>query len=110
MTDINDNTKDFINKLSQGNSVDAGEAFKDALRDKVASSLDNARKDIAANIFNGEAQSHSDPKPVIAEPGTFNTDGSISSTVNGGDGEAQIDLSQDGTANTMVGVDVNAGE
>ena len=110
MTDINDNTKDFIDQLSQGNSVDAGEAFKDALRNKVADALDNARKDIAGNIFNGEAQSHSDPKPAIAEPGTFNPDGSISSTVNGGDGEAQIDLSQDGTANTMVGVDVNAGE
>ena len=94
MTDINDNTKNFIDQLSQGNSVDAGEAFKDALRDKVASSLDNARKDIAANIFTGEAQSHSDPKPVIADPGTFNPDGSIASTVYGGDGEAQIDLSQ----------------
>jgi len=94
MTDINDNTKNFIDQLSQGNSVDAGEAFKDALRDKVASSLDNARKDIAANMFNGEAQSHSDPKPVIADPGTFNPDGSIASTVYGGDGEAQIDLSQ----------------
>jgi len=30
MTDINDNTKNFIDQLSQGNSVDAGEAFKDA--------------------------------------------------------------------------------
>jgi len=45
-------------------------------------------------MFNGEAQSHSDPKPVIADPGTFNPDGSIASTVYGGDGEAQIDLSQ----------------
>jgi|TARA_B110000977_G_C10899143_1_gene424535 hypothetical protein len=107
MADIDDNTKNFIDQLSSGNNVDAGEAFKDALRAKVASSLDNARKDVAANIFNGDALSHSDPKPVIADVGTFNQDGSISST---GDGQAQIDLSQDGTADTMVGVDVNAGE
>jgi hypothetical protein len=36
MTDINDNTKNFIDQLSNGNNADAGEAFKDALRDKVA--------------------------------------------------------------------------
>ena len=46
MADINDNTKNFIDQLSQGNSIDAGEAFKDALRDKVANALDNARKDM----------------------------------------------------------------
>ena len=99
MADINDNTKNFIDQLSQGNSVDAGEAFKDALRDKVANALDNARKDIAGNMFNGniEAASHSDPKPVIADPGTFNPDGSISPTTTAHqavDGEAQIDLTQ----------------
>ena len=97
MADINDNTKNFIDQLSQGNSVDAGEAFKDALRDKVANALDNARKDIAGNMFNGtvEAQPHSDPKPVIADPGTFNPDGSVSPTTTAhqsNDGEAQIDL------------------
>jgi len=99
MADINDNTKNFIDQLSQGNSVDAGEAFKDALRDKVANALDNARKDIAGSMFNGniEAASHSDPKPVIADPGTFNPDGSISPTTTAhqaADGEAQIDLTQ----------------
>ena len=99
MADINDNTKNFIDQLSNGNNADAGEAFKDALRDKVADALDNARKDIAGNMFNGtvEAQPYSDPKPVIADPGTFNPDGSISPTTTAGqsaDGEAQIDLSQ----------------
>src|SRR5210317_321029 len=94
MADINDNTKNFIDQLSQGNGVDAGEAFKDALRDKVANALDNA-----SNMFNGnvEAADHSDPKPVVADPGTFNPDGSISPTTTAGqsaDGEAQIDLSQ----------------
>ena len=99
MTDVNDNTKNFIDQLSNGNNADAGEAFKDALRDKVASALDNARKDIASNMFNGnvEAADYSDPKPVVADPGTFNPDGSISPTTTAGqaaDGEAQINLSQ----------------
>ena len=111
----NDNKKNFIDKLSKGNSVKAGEAFKDALRDKVASQLDAARKDIASNMFNPdnpEAEAHSDPKPEIADPGTFNKDGSVSPTTDlGNDGEAQIDLTPaDGTPDTMVGVDVNAGE
>ena len=99
MTDINDNTKNFIDQLSQGDNTDAGEAFKAALRDKVASALDNARKDIAGNLFNGNsvAASFSDPKPEIADPGTFNPDGSISPTMTAAqsaDGEAQIDLTQ----------------
>ena len=99
MTDINDNTKNFIDQLANGANADAGEAFKAALRDKVADALDNARKDIAGNMFNGniEAASHSDPKPVIADPGTFNPDGSISPTTTAqqaADGEAQIDLTQ----------------
>ena len=86
MADINDNTKNFIDQLSNGNNADAGEAFKDALRDKVASALDNARKDIAGNMFNGnvEAADHSDPKPVVADPGAFNPDGSISPTTTAG--------------------------
>jgi len=116
MSEVNDNTKNFIDQLSKGNSVEAGEAFKDALRDKVASQLDNARKDIASNMFNPdqpEAADHSDPKQEIADPGTFNKDGSVSPTTDlGNDGEAQIDLTpaDNGTADTMVGVDVNAGE
>jgi hypothetical protein len=87
----NENTKNFIDQLSVNNSIEAGEAFKDALRGKVADALDNQRKEIASNMFNGtvEAQSFSDPKPEIADPGTFNRDGSISS-----DGRAQIDLTQ----------------
>ena len=48
-------------------------------------------------MFNGtvEAQPHSDPKPEIADPGTFNPDGSVSPTTTAhqsADGEAQIDL------------------
>jgi hypothetical protein len=50
MTDVNDNTKNFIDQLASGSNADAGEAFKAALRDKVADALDNARKDIAGNM------------------------------------------------------------
>lgn len=44
---------DFINKLNTGDNAGAGEAFKDALRDKVATSLDAQRQDIAGRIFSG---------------------------------------------------------
>lgn len=96
---MSEHVKTFIDDLATGKNAEAGEAFKDALRDKVANALDNARKDIAGNMFNGnvEAADHSDPKPVVADPGTFNPDGSISPTTTAGqsaDGEAQIDLSQ----------------
>ena len=112
---MSEETKAFIDKLAAGDNAAAGEAFKDALRVKVGNQLDQARKDMAGNLFNQtdnaipEAEPHSDPKPEIADPGTFDKEGNvIDTTVK--DGKAEIDLSQDGTADTMVGVDVNAGE
>ena len=119
MADVNDNTKNFIDHLSQGKNDEAGEAFKAALRDKVADQLDMARKDIAGNMFKTpvEAEAHSDPKPEIADPGTFTKEGEVVPTTDAGkDGEAELDLSKpdepvdNGTPDTMVGVDVNAGE
>ena len=97
MADTNDNTKNFIDQLSQGKNDEAGEAFKAALRDKVADSLANARKDLAGNMFREpiEAEAHSDPKPEIADPGVFNADGSVSPTptdAQAKDGKAEIDL------------------
>jgi|TARA_A200000159_G_C7204739_1_gene289459 hypothetical protein len=60
---------DFINKLNTGDNAGAGEAFKDALRDKVATSLDAQRQDIAGRIFSGvEPEAHSDPKPAVTDP------------------------------------------
>tara|TARA_B100000902_G_scaffold197703_1_gene188727 strand:- start:501 stop:824 length:324 start_codon:yes stop_codon:yes gene_type:complete len=60
----------FVDDLANGNNADAGEAFKDALRAKVADGLDQARVDIAGKIFSdtGEAQPFSDPKPVVTDP------------------------------------------
>ena len=107
---MSEETKNFIDKLAAGDNAGAGEAFKDALRVKVGNTLDQARKDMAGNLFNGniEAEPHSDPKPEIADPGTFTREGEVVPT-DGKAGKAQIDLKQN-QADTQVGVDVNAGE
>ena len=66
---MSEHVKNFIDKLANGNNADAGEAFKDALRAKVADGLDKARVDIASKIFNGtEAEAISDPKPAVTDP------------------------------------------
>ena len=66
---MSEHVKKFIDDLSNGKNAEAGEAFKDALRAKVADSLDQARVDIAGKIFNGvEAQPISDPKPAVTDP------------------------------------------
>ena len=53
----------FVDYLNQGKQAEAGEVFKDALRAKVADSLDAQRTDIAGKIFNTpEAQPFSDQK------------------------------------------------
>ena len=113
---MSEETKAFIDKLAAGDNAAAGDAFKDALRSKVGSQLDQARKDMAGNLFNGniEAEPHSDPKPEIADPGTFTKEGEVVPTTDAGkDGQAELDLykpEDNGTPDTMVGVDVNAGE
>ena len=110
---MSDEVKSFVDKLAAGDNAGAGEAFKDALRVKVGQTLDNHRKDMAGNLFNKidnpipEAEAHSDPKPEIADPGTFDKEGRIVDTTEN-DGKAELEI--DGTADTMVGVDVNAGQ
>ena len=112
---MSEETKAFIDKLAAGDNAGAGDAYQDALRVKVGQTLDAHRKDMAGNMFNQanpipEAEAHSDPKPEIADPGSFDRDGNVLDTTGQKDGKAELDLSQDGTADTMVGVDVNAGE
>jgi len=112
---MSEETKAFIDKLAVGDNAGAGDAFKDALRVKVGQTLDNHRKDMAGNMFNQanpipEAEAHSDPKPEIADPGTFTKDGQVVDTTGEKDGQAELDLSDNGTPDTMVGVDVNASE
>ena len=66
---MSEHVKKFIDDLSNGKNADAGEAFKDALRAKVADGLDKHRVDVASKIFNGvEAQPFSDPKPAVTDP------------------------------------------
>ena len=66
---MREHIKKFVDDLAVGNNADAGEAFKDALRAKVADSLDKQRVDVAGKIFNGvEPMAHSDPKPVVTDP------------------------------------------
>ena len=76
---MSENVNKFIDSLQKGDNAEAGENFKAALRDKVAQSLDKARVDVASKIFNGvpEAEPHSDPKPEIADPGTFDKEGNV---------------------------------
>ena len=68
---MSEHVKKFIDDLQNGKNADAGEAFKDALRAKVADGLDKQRVDIASRIFNDkstEAQDFSDPKPAVTDP------------------------------------------
>jgi hypothetical protein len=93
---MSEHIKKFIDQVQAGNNIDAGEAFKDALRAKVGDSLDVKRQEMASNMFNQvEAEPFSDPKPEIAGTGTFNQDGSVQPTGNNQDGSVDIDLTQD---------------
>ena len=68
---MSEHVKKFIDDLQNGKNADAGEAFKDALRAKVADGLDKQRVDIASRIFNDkstEAQDLSYPKPAVTDP------------------------------------------
>ena len=66
---MSEHVKKFIDDLQNGKNADAGEAFKDALRDKVATSLDAQRQDIAGKIFADiQPEAHSDPKPAVTDP------------------------------------------
>tara|TARA_Y100001978_G_C23294111_1_gene246175 strand:+ start:58 stop:390 length:333 start_codon:yes stop_codon:yes gene_type:complete len=95
---MSEHTKAFIDNLEAGNNADAGEAFKSALRDKMGDALDARRQDLAASLFNQkgevEAEPHSDPKPEVADVGTFTQDGQVQTTAQQNDGKAEIDLTQ----------------
>lgn len=64
-------TETFIDKLASDDNAGAGEAFKDALKDKVGTALDAQRVDVAGNLFNTTAIS--DPKPNVADPAPTTT-------------------------------------
>ena len=90
---MSEEVKNFIDKMAQNDMVGAGDAFKDALRAKVGDQLDVKRQDVAGNMF--QAQPHSDPKPEVADPGTFNPDGSVSpseTAIQAKDGKAELEI------------------
>ena len=96
---MSEHTKAFIDNLEAGNNADAGEAFKSALRDKMGDALDAKRQELAANLFNGkvEAEPISDPKPEIADPGTFTADGQVQTSNDPqNDGKAEIEIAGNG--------------
>ena len=91
---MSENVKNFIDNLEAGKNADAGEAFKSALRDKMGDALDAKRKDLASSLFNKEtpeAMPHSDPKPEVADVGTFTADGQVQDATN--DGKAELEIS-----------------
>lgn len=63
---MSEQVKNFIDKLSLGQAAEAGEAFKDALRDKVGDALEAKRKELASVLF--QTQPHSDAKPEVLSP------------------------------------------
>lgn len=69
---MSEQIKNFVDKLSLGQAAEAGEAFKNALRDKVGDALDTRRKELANVLFQGkfEADPISDEKPEVLDPFT----------------------------------------
>ena len=90
---MSDEVKSFINNVQNNNNVDAGQDFKDAIRAKVGDALENRRKEMAQNMFKAqqgefEEAPHNEPKPEIADTGTFAPDGTVINNTK----ETQIDM------------------
>jgi len=104
---MSEHTKTFIDNLEAGKNADAGQAFKDSLRDKMGNALDARRQELAASLFNktGEPQAepHSDPKPEVADVGTFTADGQVQNGMDAveKDGKAELDLTQNAETETQ---------
>ncbi len=79
---MSEDVKGFINNIYSGNNVDAGQNFKDAIRAKVGDALENKRKEMSQNMFKAQQGEfdeapHNEPKPEIADTGTFAPDGTV---------------------------------
>ena len=51
-----EDTKNMINALDKGDSVEAEKSFKASLSDKVGVELDTKRKDLAGTLLNKELE------------------------------------------------------
>ena len=61
-----ENTKNIINALDKGDTVEAEKEFKAALSDKVGAELDAKRKDLAGTFLTKQPEAQEDG--VDAEP------------------------------------------
>lgn len=60
-----ENTKNIINALDNGDTVEAEKEFKAALSDKVGAELDAKRKDLAGTILTKEPETtNADAQPT----------------------------------------------
>ena len=90
---MSEQIKSFINNVYNNKTADAGEDFKDAIRAKVGDALETRRKEMAQNMFKAqqgefEEAPHNEPKPEIADTGTFAPDGTVINNTK----ETQIDM------------------
>tara|TARA_B100000073_G_C23537109_1_gene494452 strand:+ start:324 stop:617 length:294 start_codon:yes stop_codon:yes gene_type:complete len=91
---MSEQIKNFINNIYNDKSSDAGEDFKDAIRAKVGDALDTRRKEMSKSMFNQkqgewEESPYNEPKPEIADPGTFAPDGTV---INNTETKVDMDL------------------
>jgi hypothetical protein len=47
----NENIKKFVDSLEKGDNLQAADAFKSSIADKVSSALDDRKTDVASNMF-----------------------------------------------------------
>tara|TARA_R100000657_G_C4589193_1_gene48657 strand:- start:225 stop:434 length:210 start_codon:yes stop_codon:yes gene_type:complete len=62
-----EDTKNMINALDKGDTVEAEKSFKASLSDKVGVELDTKRKDLAGTLLNKELEADKldvDPEPT----------------------------------------------
>ena len=96
---MSEQIKSFINNVYNNKTADAGEDFKDAIRAKVGDALETRRKEMAQNMFKAqqgefEEAPHNEPKPEIADTGSFAPDGTVIN--NNDETKVDMDLTKDG--------------
>lgn len=62
-----ENTRNVINALDKGDTVEAEKEFKAALSDKVGVELDAKRKDLAGTFLNKQAEAEADDNTQSTE-------------------------------------------
>ena len=86
-------SREFVDAIVDGNNIGAEEVFKTTVGAKVGDALENRRKEMAQSMFKAQQGEfdeapHNEPKPEIADTGTFAPDGSVINNTK----ETQIDM------------------